>query len=934
MRKSSFRFVWLTAVAAASMLATSGCSESKSADTDSPPPVDPGGGDPAPPVNETLADTLNALGVDTDETPRLDNRGDPYPDTYAPLGTIVAMRKFADASEPDGMRLEFGRTEELLLLGYRPDAQTGVLTVIDDLPSGTTTSTVPDTTGDDTTLSATLFAMKAAAAPWAVERNTGGNSSSGPRVVQGTRRDATAADLDGDGFRETAIVYYVEYVNGGGEVRLFVTDARAPAASEFDIGIPVDPALFPINDLRVTSGDFDGDQKEELAIAVSRVAQTGVPDTPVRVYLVDDASADYALLQEFDPQLDTTIDAPLITLVIKGARLDHDINTELVLVVNEEDTRRPMGAATFATRYLALEHETAGLAILSSGPIVAHIGSEDHVAVVADVAIGDLDDDSVDEMIFAGLEEIIGNCDTQNTSGGGLKHVLVGLGNRFNKFAQVGASASPYRNTNCDDANSTMLRFTHVNTLDFDGDGDLDIQVNNLVFDDFPTGSWSAAPLAELPAGVVISRDDPASWYDRSNSAMAVSDQTGDTVADIITLLLDFEEPTLQVWTCTLDPDTGRCVVSRFTTVALWPEDMNTSPGNNVDTSSHVNPILIPVDVDNDDVMLIKYRNEHILDFTEPLVLAALAAPPCESGIGQNVDSCSTTWGSATSASAERTFSVKISGSVSFGFGAAGAGGSVKAKHKLSIAASFEFSKSYELTSSLAFSTGPLEDSVIFQAVPLDRYSYETIASSDPADIGTTYSIDLPRDVITMIAERNFYNSNIQPDAPHVDDRVFGHVPGRVSSYPTAQQKDSILVERRSQLEGARQQFAAINFFDPVEAMPGLQVGPISVGQGTGATELALEYVEIQGNKNAIELAYEYESEAAYGALVGFSVGISGERSVSVSHGDSTTYSGVVGSIDSTNFADNRYQFGLFTYLQELDGRELEVVNYWVEIDP
>ena len=78
---------------------------------------------------------------------------------------------------------------------------------------------------------------------------------------------------------------------------------------------------------------------------------------------------------------------------------------------------------------------------------------------------------------------------------------------------------------------------------------------------------------------MIISNDDAQAWYDRSNSVMAVSDQTGDGVADIITLLLDQSEPTLNVWSCVLNEDTERCEVNHAKVVDLWPEDMNTFPG-------------------------------------------------------------------------------------------------------------------------------------------------------------------------------------------------------------------------------------------------------------------------------------------------------------------------------------------------------------------
>lgn len=251
----------------------------------------------------------------------------------------------------------------------------------------------------------------------------------------------------------------------------------------------------------------------------------------------------------------------------------------------------------------------------------------------------------------------------------------------------------------------------------------------------------------------------------------------------------------------------------------------------------------------------------------------------------------------------------------------------------LSFAAGLEWSKSYELTRSISFTTGPSEDSVVFVAVPIDRYIYQTIASSDPAAQGETYTIDLPRNLIQLIATRDYYNASIQPDAMHIDDRVFSHVPGRISSYPNEGEKDLILATEKTRLEEARYTLfdPVFSYFDPVDALGGLEVGPISVGEGSGATELSLEYVETKGLANSLELAYEHSFDAAYGGKVGWSLGISFGRTLSISHGDSTTYSGTIGSIERSLFPYNRYGFGLFTYVKALDGQEFEVINYWVE---
>jgi hypothetical protein len=224
---------------------------------------------------------------------------------------------------------------------------------------------------------------------------------------------------------------------------------------------------------------------------------------------------------------------------------------------------------------------------------------------------------------------------------------------------------------------------------------------------------------------------------------------------------------------------------------------------------------------------------------------------------------------------------------------------------------------------------------VVFVAVPIDRYGYQVISTPDPADLGATMYVDLPRDLIMLIATREYYNASVQPDALKIGSNVFDHVPGDLRTYPDAGDKDRILEEQKSKLQEARLTLfdPLLSTFDPIEALGGLEIGPVSVGQGGGSTELALEYVESEGHGNSLEVGYEYEAETAAGLLVGFTVGASLSRSLSISHGDSTTYSGAIGSIDKDNFAGNRYSYGLFAYLQAEHDQEFEVLNYWVELD-
>jgi len=240
------------------------------------------------------------------------------------------------------------------------------------------------------------------------------------------------------------------------------------------------------------------------------------------------------------------------------------------------------------------------------------------------------------------------------------------------------------------------------------------------------------------------------------------------------------------------------------------------------------------------------------------------------------------------------------------------------------------------LSKSQTFSTGPGEDGVVFTSIPMDRYLYKIfLNSTDGAgEIGDEVEIRLPRSPDIRIVERGYYNANITDDAEPIDERVFQHLSGDISSYPTESQKDVIIETERSILEDARTDRyleTVAPRFSVVDALQGLQVGPVLVGQGGGSTELSLEYSESKETSNALAVGFSTEWKFMLGAAISLEVGIETGRTLSVSHGNSTLYSGSVDSIDEDFYADNVYGFGLFTYLQSLGDREIEVINYWVE---
>ncbi|WP_166263864.1 hypothetical protein [Marinobacter caseinilyticus] len=893
--------------------------DSANPQTDPPLPAEP------PP---DLEGSLKSLGVDTSDTARLDDQGVPYPVSYSPLGPVAVVREIdvpVESSDTGETVKDYvvGRAPELFLGGVRTENNTGAyLTWIDDIAEGNVIA--------GATVPIFLYEEVLPEPQWPAEDYNDQAGAVDDFIVRGTRRDATAFDSNGNGFQEMAIVY-VEGNNAPGNVRLRVLDATTPGASPVDVSIPVDPRYLPVYDLRAASIDFDNDGVEEVAFAISRQPLPGDVATPVGIYILEDQTGGYAITHEHHLPFTNALTGPFVTLVFKSVKLDHDGIAELVLVANEN-----LASNTFASQYFAFEVISTSLSQIAGGPIVARIINDDgsvttHPLVVADVTGGDLDGDGVDELVFAGLEEVIQNCSSEQTNGAGLKHLLVGLGNRFNDFEQIGASRYFSVPDGCDFAQGINYRFVHTNLLDFDGDGDTDIHANQYVFESFEQPNANQLPL--LVTGVAdrnfMTVDGQATRFDRSNTVMTVSDQTGDGIDDIIhmNLLADNDVSSgLQVYGW--NPDLMRA--ERVSRVPLFDGDTL--------VSGLKNPILVAGDVDNDNVAVYQFTGEHFLDFTEPVILAALAAAPCKRDIGQNTGACSTSWGSAQTGAAGRNFAVSVSGSIGYGVGAAGGGGSFKFLAKLNVEATRQISESYELTKSRTFSTGPFEDGVIFTSVPLDRYVYQKTVAKIPDDgfLGETLYVNLPRDIDMRMVTRRFYNASLTDNGENeplrIDEEVFQHVAGDLSTYPTEQEKDEILAREQSIINDARRIDAVgDDRFDPVVALGGLSIGPVSVGEGNGATELGLEYSETLGEANALELGFEFEAESLFGGAWSMSVGASARRELTVSHGDASLFSGTVGSLSSSNYADEGYQFGLFSYLKRLGDQEFEVINYWID---
>ena len=86
--------------------------------------------------------------------------------------------------------------------------------------------------------------------------------------------------------------------------------------------------------------------------------------------------------------------------------------------------------------------------------------------------------------------------------------------------------------------------------------------------------------------------------------------------------------------------------------------------------------------------------------------------------------------------------------------------------------------------------------------------------------------------------------------------------------------------------------------------------------------------------QKSLETTFEFDMKATSATVVaGVGVGYGTRDLVTVRSGERTTYTGLVGSIEASQFAANQYSFGLFTYVfrDSRSGQKYQVLNYWVE---
>ena len=941
------RFDSLAALAL-SMALIAGCGSGG----DAVPDTASGGGDPGSLAQpEKVADSLALLGVSTEPSARIGNDGMPLPDDFSPFGKRLKIAIDAAGDTRIGAPMEW------VVGGFALAGSSDTFVVLDNLGS-------PG--GNGLIAPSPIHALAAVQAPWTVEAN---RSETAPPV---THRDATGGDIDGDGYDELISAHFES-----GQVLVRITPLADRTLPEETRVAPVPPDVLPIGDVRVRAADVDANGRAEIVLAISQAAGPGRP-TRTALLVLDESSG--ALTVRHARTFQSTLASNVhVSTVLEPGNVDYDAPDEIVVVLNEFVGSQAIPDQA-ATRAFVLDDANRDFAVLLADALSVVTGSATYHAQVADVAIGDLDGDFVNEIVFGGLADltVARSCNVDGDGGPGtLRYLLLVYdftGSAINRTRTAFSSDADWNSLYpgyCSNSPADRaIRFLEVNLLDFDGDREPEIQANQFIFSGVPEQDWTWSQRADftLPQGVLMPDENAALVFDRNSARIVVHDTDGDGRDDIVSYRGGDDAIRIYAWHQTLDgqgaPSGPPQIIRRARIgVETADPDLGTRAGQNL------NPILVAFDADGrneGDVQTLQFLR-HEFALTEPLVLAAIAAPPCSPDIGQNTDACTSSWGNAQTSGTDSEREISFKAGIIAGFEVefqAGAGFVVDASTKvfglstklmLSEELAWHRTESYEVTRSVSFETGPMEDSVVFVSTPYDFYVYEVIAGTlvNMDDIGAereVHRLGLPRTPIIRMSEAAYYNAHTTPSALKIDSAVFQHAPGRIDSYPDRWQRDEILRTRRTQLDEIRLSCPGcwqvdpdaplrsgnnpFRQFDPLDALPGLVTELVGVGQGSGSTEVALDFSRSSSFGNSLAVSAELEVEVTVGAAVfGVAVGGGVSHSTNISRGQSTTYVGTVGSIDAANFPTSQYRFGMFTYLQgdPQSGQEFEVINYWVE---
>lgn len=677
---------------------------------------------------------------------------------------------------------------------------------------------------------------------------------------------AITADIDGDGDEEVVIVYFVET---GAELRVLAID-RDPSGAFSETtpvviakGLTVRPNTPMVLANAIARLNVDDDPADEIAV--------GFGD----LYVLDDLKASFATLAL------VPYGSPYVML--DSGDLDAapgDKTDEMVV--------------TYSRNGLAFFDVFDGLTKIQTRDTVFTMndsGRSNHSYTAALVKLANIDRDPADEIIFAGeRREWLGHFDVS---------LMDDLASGLAWYRSTSFHINPNENYDLN-----YFAYT-LQPVDFDGDGRKEIFVDRYLLsfnDDLPSSSSTETTLTFLTGVTVKSAliRTPVLGFDihvglkvlvtgrvapvRAGNINAVADTTANRGGQEI-VGYDLDGATLVVG----GYDNGNFV---------WKP---IAPVSGANTAS----ALAVGNIDRDSPV-VRWDNEHELLYSDPEIVAALAAPPFYSDKEQSLSNCYTSFGKATASSTSASESMGLTVGWSIGYEADLPFDLGSASLTTSFEANFDkiTTLSHELTESITYGTGP-EDSVVFTTVPFDVYYYTIVSSPKAADVGRRLSLNIPRKPQTLLASATFFDAHngTLPDSTP----LFRHTLGNPRSYPSIATRDADCPE------GCYKSRVA------------------TVGEGQGFTEVSISSTDATSTTTSFDATIKVEAESnVLGFKAGVSAGYKWGWSYEVATSKSTVFTGHVANLYKLT-PENAYSFGLYSHLLGFKTGKVLVVDYWQE---
>ena len=219
---------------------------------------------------------------------------------------------------------------------------------------------------------------------------------------------------------------------------------------------------------------------------------------------------------------------------------------------------------------------------------------------------------------------------------------------------------------------------------------------------------------------------------------------------------------------------------------SVWQDFVNTTSGMTPLEPSDGNfygSTLVLANVDHDSPT-VKYQGKHEELFADPQILAVLAAAPFYTGENDGNSQTSISFGNGTGVDDQSTIGLRTSTSIGYMspdfFGEASFSWSLT----FGLRDGRISDSSVEVSQTETWTAGA-EDAVVFQVVPFDVYYYTIMSSPNPAEVGQSITINVPRTIDTYKVPVALYNASVV-GGPTIGPDVLTHTVGDPSTYPTA----------------------------------------------------------------------------------------------------------------------------------------------------